>query len=59
MKKNPVDGGRYQKSVKDAKSAAKKIAREVEVKFELPRGSVRICLTKMSDGQRAKLAARA
>lgn len=59
MKKNPVDGGRYQDSVRAAKVAAKQIARKAEAFYHLPRGSVRVCITKMTDGQREKLAARA
>lgn len=57
MKPNPVDGGRYLRSVKDAKQAAKVISRKVEANYNLPRGSVKICLTKFSDKQRDKLAA--
>ena len=58
MKKNPVDGGRYRKSVKDAKEKGRQIARKAEALFHLPRGSVRIYITKMSASQRDKLAAR-
>ena len=59
MKKNPVDGGRYQDSVKAAKKGAKVVARKIENVFKLPRGSVKICLTKMTETQRDKLAAKA
>jgi len=59
MTKNPVDGGRYRKSVKDAKEAARKIARKAEAMYHLPVGSVKICITKMTAGQRDKLAERA
>jgi hypothetical protein len=52
MKTNPKDGGRYQKSVKRAKQVAKAISLQAEKEFGLPRGSVRICLTKMSARQR-------
>lgn len=59
MLKNPKDGGRYQDAVRDAKKAGKVIARKAEKMFHLPVGSVKICITKMTIGQREKLAAKA
>lgn len=56
VKKNPVDGGRYQKSVKSAKRGANFIARRAEADYKLPRGSVKICITKLSEKQKNRLA---
>lgn len=58
MKTNPVDGGRYRKAVKFVKRAVKTVAREVELEYGLPKGSVRVSITKLSPKHRAKLAAR-
>lgn len=55
MKKEPVDGGRYQRSVKATKLAANKIARKVESQFELPRGVVKISLTKLGKATRERI----
>lgn len=56
MKKNPVDGGRYQQSVKSAKLGAKVISRKAEARYGLPRGSVKICLTKLGTKAKDRLA---
>jgi hypothetical protein len=57
MKKNPVDGGRYQRSVKYLKKSAKALGRDIEYKYKLPRGSVKICLTKLNEKHRNRLIA--
>lgn len=56
MKRNPVDGGRYRKSVRGVKVAANVIARKCEANFNLPRGSVKICITKLPEKTRDRLA---
>jgi hypothetical protein len=58
MKKDPKDGGYYQRSVKDVKAAAKVIARKAEKQYGLPSGTVRICLTKMTSTTREKIVAK-
>jgi hypothetical protein len=55
MKKDPKDGGRYQKSVRDLKAATAKIARACEKEFKLPSGVVRISLTKLAPKTRDRL----
>jgi hypothetical protein len=57
MKKEPVDGGRYRRSVKELKSAAAKIARDAEKRFSLPPGSVRISITKLQPKTRERIVA--
>jgi hypothetical protein len=55
MKKKPKDGGRYQRSVKATKAAANVIAKKVEKQFGLPRGVVRISLTKLPPAVRENI----
>lgn len=55
MKKEPVDGGRYRRSVAATKTATKRIARKVEKQFGLPSGVVRISLTKLGKAARERI----
>lgn len=55
MKKEPKDGGYYQKSVKPLKAAVNKIARAAEKTNGLPQGSVKVSITKLSDATRDRL----
>lgn len=55
MKKNPKDGGYYQRSVRDVKRAVNAIARKTEKQFGLPSGTVAVSITKLQPATRQRL----
>jgi hypothetical protein len=57
MKKNPKDGGYYQRSVKPLKDACNKLARKAEKSFGLPSGSVHIAVNKLGEKTKKRLMA--